>query len=142
MKGAGKYYYPISRCYEELGFEKIGSAYYINHLLFKFGEHARGKTLEIYLIEDEEVLRILGLYSTKKVEVYGMIDGQRGWSERYGWKLKGKWVDFCNNIMEKAVEMYEERCRDTVSKMTEKEKKRKQEELEFAKTFEKYFDEE
>ena len=140
MNGAGKYYYPMSMCHSDLGFEEIEhNQYYGNHIVFDFGEHARGKTLEIYLIENENELKAKGLYHTKRVEVYGMVCGQRGWTECYGWKIQGKWVDFCNDILEKAVQLHKEKCENFARMQKENEENKKKEEREFAKTFDKYF---
>lgn len=47
------------------------------------GEHARGHTLQVYVHSKR------GPY---KVEVYGIIGGQPGWTEEYGWIHEGPWV--------------------------------------------------
>ena len=58
------------------------------------GKHARGKTFEIYVLprevgnEDQNPHR-----SKDAVLVYGVISGNPGWDEVYGWIHEGKWKD-------------------------------------------------
>ncbi len=58
------------------------------HKIYKWGivhflldHHARGDTFKIWLIDGSE-----------KIEVYGIVSGQPGWTESYGWTKKGTWV--------------------------------------------------
>lgn len=61
------------------------------------GHHARGKTFRIYVLPEGEdgVPNGCGnpCLNKNKVEVYGVISGQPGWTETYGWLHKGKWCD-------------------------------------------------
>lgn len=145
MQGAGKYAIPIFSTYKQLGLEKRydksthSYIFYANHVVFDFDEHARGKTLDIYLIENEDELKEKGLYDCDKVKVYGMVSGQCGWTEKYGWVIEGKWCEYINGILEKSIEFYEQ----NKSRAEYEEKQRmlnKRKTLESrAKEFEKYF---
>lgn len=53
------------------------------------GSHARGKTFHIYVVPKGTE----NFDSRLAVEVYGIISGQPGWTETYGWLRKGKWVE-------------------------------------------------
>jgi len=76
-----------AREYAELfGNDKIGK------LEFVSGQHARGKTFRVYLLDKEE--------GNRTVEVYGIIGGQPGWTEAYGWLHSGKWEDDFNLLVE------------------------------------------
>jgi len=59
------------------------------------GEHARGSTFHVQVLPEGE--KAVPNYSNMclnndAVEVYGIISGQPGWSEVYGWLHKGPWV--------------------------------------------------
>jgi len=56
-------------------------AYQCDNVIYVTSTHARGKTFRIYLVDGENTL-----------EVYGVVRGQRGWTEEYGWRHKGTWV--------------------------------------------------
>lgn len=68
---------------------KIGGFYKIDHtdqicnghLLFVYGEHARGTTLNIYVVKNIPNGKIE--YS-QSIKVYGVVCGQLGWTEEYG----------------------------------------------------------
>lgn len=49
------------------------------------GGHARGRTLHIYVLPEPGSLEA-------SVEVYGVVKGQPGWDEEYGWLVDGPWV--------------------------------------------------
>lgn len=58
--------------------------------------HARGKTFRIFVLPEGEDAIPNGPnapLNKDKVEVYGVVDGNPGWSETYGWKHFGKWQD-------------------------------------------------
>lgn len=68
--------------------------------------HARGKTFRIFVLpKGENVIAGCGInppLNDNTVLVYGMISGQRGWTESYGWIHKGSWVqDFERILQEK-----------------------------------------
>ena len=145
MQGAGKYAIPMFSTYNQLGLEKIfdkdfGSyIYYGNHTAFDFDQHARGRTLDIFLVENEEELKEKGLYNCDRVKVYGMVSGQCGWNEKYGWIIEGAWCEYINDILEKSLFFYEQntkraKANEKQRKIGEREKIEKR-----AKEFEKYF---
>lgn len=61
------------------------------------GCHARGKTFHIFILPEGVEARGNGpnnaCLNTDAVEVYGIIGGQPGWTESYGWLHRGKWED-------------------------------------------------
>ncbi len=71
----------------------------VGKLYFQTSSHARGKTFHIFMIPDGE--KVLGsIYSHKnKVEVYGVISGNPGWTESYGWLHGGPWIDDFNKLV-------------------------------------------
>ena len=55
------------------------------------GEHVCGKTFHIWVLFSAEPVAGM-LWSVKgAVEVYGIMGGQPGWTETYGWLHRGKW---------------------------------------------------
>ncbi len=73
------------------------------------GEHARGRTFHIQVLPEGEKAVGNGLCNTclnkDAVEVYGIVAGNPGWTEEYGWLHDGPWQnDFatlCANTQEK-----------------------------------------
>jgi len=59
------------------------------------GEHARGKTFRIFVLPEGERAVQNGqhnpLLNRDAVEVYGILGGQPGWTEYYGWIRSGRW---------------------------------------------------
>ena len=80
-----------------------------------------------------------GLYYCDRLKVYGMVSGQCGWTEKYGWIEEGSWCKYINGILEKSLFFYEQNKK----KAEANEKQRKIEEREKiekrAKEFEKFF---
>jgi len=73
--------------------EQIGRLYVLPHY------HARGNTFRIYVLpEGEKVIENCGInppLNNDAIEVYGVVGGNPGWTERYGWIHDGKWkIDF------------------------------------------------
>lgn len=65
-------------------------------LRIESGSHARGKTFNIFVIQE----------GVGEVEVYGVIGGQPGWTEWYGWLHKGKWIDdFVEMVEHRKIEL-------------------------------------
>lgn len=66
------------------------------------GSHARGKTFHIFVLPKGETGIPNGTNNAPlnkdAVEVYGIINGQPGWTENYGWIHEGKWIDDFSNI--------------------------------------------
>lgn len=67
------------------------------------GSHARGKTFHIQILQKDEIALPNGdnnsCLNPNAVEVYGIVNGQPGWTESYGWLHKGKWVDDFNELI-------------------------------------------
>jgi uncharacterized protein (DUF1015 family) len=61
------------------------------------GHHARGTTFRIQILPEGEEAKYNGSVNTclnsNAVEVYGIISGNAGWTEEYGWIHKGKWQE-------------------------------------------------
>ena len=61
------------------------------------GFHARGKTFYIQVLPENELAKPNGslnkCLNKNAVEVYGVISGNPGWTECYGWLHEGKWCD-------------------------------------------------
>ena len=108
MKGAREY----ARLFET---GQYGRLYIVS------GYHARGKTFHIFVLPDGEKAIPNGPNSPPlnddAVEVYGIIDGNPGWTESYGWLHQGRWQDdfqamvkdAANNLRLKALEGEETR---------------------------------
>ena len=92
-------------------------------LVLHSSSHARGKTFQIWILPEGVKGDVDAPWCTKDaVEVYGIVGGQPGWTEEYGWLYEGKWVqDF-----EKLVEQRKEQ----IQKKSEEIEKRKAEEAE------------
>ncbi len=77
------------------------------------GSHARGTTFRIQLLPEGEKAIPNGSNNTclnkDAVEVYGILGGNSGWTEYYGWIHKGKWCeDFENMVIEREIEIENE----------------------------------
>lgn len=61
------------------------------------GRHARGKTFHIYVLPEGEEAKPNGdcnpPLNDNAVEVYGVISGNAGWTESYGWIHTGAWKE-------------------------------------------------
>ena len=105
--------------------EQIGRLYILPHY------HERGNTFRIYVLPDgEKVIENAGInppLNKNAVEVYGIISGQPGWTEEYGWLHTGPWVKDFMDIVEKrerdAIEA-KNKLRLALQKEKENEKKR------------------
>jgi hypothetical protein len=112
MKGADKFYNIINQAYSRKfgDLRKINLKYrwsggdseaYINgNVIYVTSSHARGKCFQIYLVDsinmtDEELKQ-------NAFEVYGIVNGQPGWTEEYGWKHEGAGV---NSILNYLIEL-------------------------------------
>ena len=73
------------------------------------GSHARGKTFHIYILPEGVTAKPNGPnapLNVDAVEVYGIVSGQPGWTETYGWLHEGKWQDdFAQLVKEKEAEI-------------------------------------
>lgn len=89
------------------------------------GSHARGKTFNIWLLPSED--RIVGMPWAVKdtVEVYGVVGGQPGWTESYGWLHRGKWEqDFAALVEKRKAEIEEYKAQKEREKANAEEKER------------------
>ena len=75
------------------------------------GRHARGTTFYIYVLpKGENAISTEGSLSlTDAVEVFGIIGGNPGWSECYGWLHQGKWQEDFRILLESKKKEYEQK---------------------------------
>lgn len=79
-----------------------GKSFQEGKLLVKFGSHARGTTMQIYVVTPEYKDGARGWPNTRHgVEVYGIKGGQPGWTEFYGWLREGPWQEDFMRIVER-----------------------------------------
>jgi hypothetical protein len=69
------------------------------------GGHARGRTFHIYVLPEGQEAMPNGTnnppLNNDVVEVYGIVSGNPGWTESYGWIYHGKWeLDFALLVRE------------------------------------------
>lgn len=68
-----------------------------DRLYISVGKHARGSTFNIYVLPEgvEAITNGDGnpILNKDAVEVYGVLGGNPGWTEYYGWIHKGPWCD-------------------------------------------------
>lgn len=84
------------------------------------GRHARGQTFRIYVLPKGEAAKSNGdnnpCLNDNAVEVYGVVGGQPGWTESYGWLHEGKWQqDFERLVESKKLEREAKLLRDTAT---------------------------
>lgn len=93
MKGTEKYW-----DYVEAGLH--------GRLWISKGTHARGNTLRVFVVPDGATIGPNGppsnapICDPPAVEVFGILRGQPGWTEEYGWKHKGPWVEDFEKLIE------------------------------------------
>lgn len=92
-------------------------------LLICPGRHARGCTLHIWVMPEGGKPNHCGHAPENSVEVYGVVGGNPGWTESYGWLHKGPWqADFAKLVEERKA------IREKVKKIQAEESARKAEE--------------
>lgn len=79
-------------------------------LYLTVGRHARGNYFHIQVLPEDESAIPNGesnkCVNVNAVEVYGIIGGNPGWTEEYGWLHKGKWQkDFAELVAKRAMEI-------------------------------------
>jgi len=78
--------------------------------------HARGKTFDIYLLPVGYCSKS-DIVPFDAVEIYGIIDGQPGWTESYGWLHHGKWEeDFAELVEEQKRKVEEQKQQQALKK--------------------------
>ena len=119
MKGADEYYdlFPTGQ---------YGRLYILR------SKHARGKTFQIFVLpkgEEAENRHFTNPPTNNgTVEVYGVISGQLGWDESYGWLYGGPWQkDFDRMVADKIAfresELYKATQEMLLQKKTDKQRK-------------------
>lgn len=72
------------------------------------GRHARGRTFHIFVLPKGEEAKPGGgnnpPLNRDAVEVYGIVGGHPGWTERYGWLREGPWQDDFQKLVDNAKE--------------------------------------
>lgn len=97
-----------------------------DRLYIETDSHARGYTLNIYVLPKDTVVTNINelrkiKYTESVVKVYGIVSGDYGWTESYGWLHKGPWEkSFYNLVENKKREIAEEKERK------EREKRQKE----------------
>ncbi len=74
----------------------------IGRLFILSESHARGSTFHLYVLPDDKPVTS----PRDGVEVYGIVSGNPGWTESYGWLHDGPWVkDFEELVIAKRKEL-------------------------------------
>lgn len=107
MKGADEYCRLFNKA------KQHGRLYLLPHY------HARGKTFRIYVLPKGEAVIPNGGFNPPlnkdAVEVYGIVSGKRGWTEKYGWLHEGPWKEDFHKIVE-------DRKSEIIASLEEKER--------------------
>ena len=97
-------------------------AFINNNVIYVTSTHARGKCFDIYLVEDihrpDEQLYSIAF------KVYGIISGNPGWTETYGWLYDGDgaWVNSITKYLKKLDDQIKE-YNDNIKKGEEEQDK-------------------
>lgn len=98
------------------------------------GSHARGKTFRIQVLPKGTEAEGNGAnnkcLNKDAVEVYGVVGGNPGWTENYGWLHEGPWQDDFYALVEQRKAETEQRNKEISEQRAQQEeadKKRKQE---------------
>ena len=71
---------------------------------FVSGSHARGRTFRVFVLPAGADAMPNGPSNAplnkNAVEVYGVVSGQHGWTEKYGWLHRGPWQEDFHKIVE------------------------------------------
>jgi len=120
-------------------YSELFSTGQIDRLYIVSGYHARGKTFRIYVLpEDEKAIpnsRFNPPLNKDAVEVYGIIGGQPGWTETYGWLHEGKWQEDFQLLATQR--LFEKKEHEAIHAL-EKEEKKQQAELRKKQLLESY----
>lgn len=128
MQGARKYVEAIEKLARKVGygFEQYYHSqcnYRKGNFLFSCGEHARGKTLNIFLLKEMPDLDADSgfIWNTIKnseisLAVYGVVSGQRGWTETYDYLVKNEIKQVLSSILNEAVRNYDKLLNDEKEK--------------------------
>jgi hypothetical protein len=112
-------------------YSKLFSTGQYGRLYIVSGSHARGNTFRIQILPDGEKAIPNGsqnlCLNKNAVEVYGVVSGNPGWTESYGWLHKGKWQEDFKKLvidMEKFLKMRERQREKSIAKKEQEEKER------------------
>src|ERR1700728_4345741 len=90
------------------------------------GSHARGATFRIQVLPKGEKAIPNGSQNTclnkEAIEVYGVISGQLGWTEVYGWLHYGKWQDDFHKLVDERKIIIESEIQQREIKLKEEKK--------------------
>lgn len=118
MDGAREYNTALEACAGNnvCGFRKFWRSrrdFIVNgHFVFETGEHARGKTLTVYmtdtpLVDKMETAEREEIFK-RGLKVYDVVSGQRGWDERYGFVVHGIIEETVQDMLDAAVNAHED----------------------------------
>jgi hypothetical protein len=108
MKGARAYYDIITNAVRRnLGnLKQVGDGYLNGNVLYVTSSHARGTQFFICLVDNTEEISQDNCF-----KVYGIISGNPGWTECYGWIHNGNWNEPILNYLENLkneIKLYDE----------------------------------
>lgn len=140
MTGAKEFYHIIQKAYrrDTEGLRQLNTrwnggdseAFIKDHFIFVTSSHARGYCFHIYLIKEDYNDLSDKQIRSNAFEVYGIINGQPGWTEQYGWLCKGNWIspilEYLDEL-DRGNKRYDEECKAAKEKreMEENEKTQK-----------------
>ena len=91
------------------------------------GRHARGATFCLYVLPEGVDAQWNGAnngpLNKHAVEVYGIVCGQPGWSECYGWLYEGPWCDDFNKLYSERKRAYDHKMFADDAKQARKAKR-------------------
>jgi len=80
------------------------------------GCHARGLTFHIQVLPEGEKAIPNGTNNlctnSNAVEVYGIVSGDPGWTESYGWLHRGPWIEDFKKLAQHRAQLKENAYRD------------------------------
>ena len=94
----------------------------IGKLIIRTGVHARGCTFHIFVLPDS------GANQQDGTEVYGVVSGNPGWTETYGWLHNGPWqadfqAEYESRLARRAQEQMEREALRTAKEQAERQQK-------------------
>lgn len=94
-----------------------GRCEYVGNLQILAGHHARGRTLTISV-------RVQTEHGWDEfVPVYGIVSGQPGWTEEYGWLHHGPWVEDFEREVQRRIDA--EKAKEEAKEREEQESKQR-----------------
>ena len=101
--------------------ELFGGSGQYGKFYIETGSHARGRTFRIWILKSARTLTStedVHISKVEGVEVYGVVSGNPGWTEAYGWKHRGAWIkDFNEIVRKKKTEALQKKEKETVSEL-------------------------